>query len=357
MRDYIQSLIAQDSLDENSAGILDQIDVRSSDDLDSLVRAFPSIGDVGIQVSRLSSIAAMQVTPAYRSMTSATGGAPPPFGFGARPPPFVSTPPGTIVGVAPPRAAAPPPTGPNLDIRLTNWPVKDQGSRGTCVAFGASACAEHLIGMNRAPNALSEQFLYWSIKNQSNDPSPADDGTWLEYARDMLVAHGICKDAFCSYIPTPQKPVGGVQPGSAAVADALLRKHSAPTHVRKPSGAAAQILNLLGNGRPVAVSVPIFRDPALPGGPTNWETGVGVAYGRILNPPPKSVVDGGHCVCVTGFVPDAGEPNGGYFVIRNSWGTRWAHSVPTSSYRSPERGYGEISATYIETYCWEFLQL
>ena len=40
--------------------------------------------------------------------------------------------------------------------------------------------------------------------------------------------------------------------------------------------------------------------------------------GRVLDPPPGSIANDGHAVCVTGFAPDPGEPAGGYFVIRNS---------------------------------------
>jgi hypothetical protein len=142
------------------------------------------------------------------------------------------------------------------------------------------------------------------------------------------------------------------------VADAASHKITAATYQRRPSGAAALVLQLLGAGRPVAVSLPVFRDPAVPSGPINWATPVAWAYGRILNPPARSVVAGGHCVCVTGFVPDASEPNGGYFILRNSWGADWANLAPApgSSY-SPEQGYGEISATYVDAYCWELFQL
>ena len=63
-------------------------------------------------------------------------------------------------------------------------------------------------------------------------------------------------------------------------------------------------------------------------------------------------------MCVTGFEPDNLEPTGGYFIVRNSWGTSWASGAPAagSSY-APEPGYGEVSATYVDAYCWEFFQL
>ena len=40
-------------------------------------------------------------------------------------------------------------------------PVKNQGERGTCVAFASVALREFLAGTD---SALSEQFLYWACK-------------------------------------------------------------------------------------------------------------------------------------------------------------------------------------------------
>jgi hypothetical protein len=122
------------------------------------------------------------------------------------------------------------------------------------------------------------------------------------------------------------------------------------------------VLGLLGKNRPVAVTLPVFKDPL--GRTDNWNTRVARTYGRVINPPPTSLAVGGHAVCVTGFRPDAAEPHGGYFVFRNSWGVSWASTAPASAvlggagtYFSPEPGYGDISASYVDSYLWEVLQL
>lgn len=107
----------------------------------------------------------------------------------------------------------------------------------------------------------------------------------------------------------------------------------------------------------MAITLPVYRDPLRPPHETNWTTTVGWAYGRVLNPSTHASVIGGHCVCVTGFVPDQTEPNGGHFLIRNSWGTTWGAQAPSPPYNSPEPGYGEISATYVESFYWELLKL
>lgn len=49
---------------------------------------------------------------------------------------------------------------------------------------------------------------------------------------------------------------------------------------------------------------------------------------------------------------------GGYFIIRNSWGTqKFGRDAPTLDWHTPESGYGQVSATYIENYLWELCVL
>ena len=148
-------------------------------------------------------------------------------------------------------------------------------------------------------------------------------------------------------------------PSAAALAGAPARTHAAavyqPTSVA--TGSAQEILiHLHTNYRPVAISVPVFFDPAVPQS-DNWSTAMGYYYGYVLDPPPSSVVRGGHCVCVTGFVPHTSEPLGGYFTIRNSWSSWWGSLLPAPGYHGPEAGYGQVSASYVDQYLREFGQL
>lgn len=359
---FVERFVRDAGLTSVEADVLRQAGVRSNEDVDSLVRSFPSIFDVGVRLNVVSNAAAQHLSASYTSLAQTIGAQPPSVGLGANPPPGAPVSPGSVVGLPPPPPFGPPSGAPTpIDLRNLPWPVRDQGKRGTCVAFGSTACLEHSRFAAEGANPdYSEQFLYWAIKDHSADPQKNADGTWLQFARDMLQQDGICHENLCSYVSQliPSTPVSGAAPSAAAKADAALHKMTAATYQRRPGGAAALVLQLLGKGRPVAVSLPVFKDPTIPNGPINWATAVGWAYGRVLNPPVRSVVDGGHCVCITGFVPDINEPNGGYFILRNSWGTLWANLAPTpASSHSPEQGYGEISATYVDTYCWELFQL
>jgi hypothetical protein len=355
----------EENLTEDERNFLDYMGVRSPEDVDSLLSGFPSISHAGVRVNVLSNAAALHMSnPAYTSIAASVAAHPPAVSLGAQAPPGVPTSPGSTVGMPPPMPFAAPSTpSTSIDLRLTPWAIRDQGQRGTCVAFGTTACVEH--SQSRAtggPAHFSEQFLYWAIKTHTNDPRPTTDGTWLQFARDALQSHGICNAHYWSYVGGVVSPVSGdtqADPSSAALADAAAHKFQFPpgSHIRRPSDATAMVIQHLQSGRPVAISLPVYRDPVSPPNENNWTTPVGWAYGRVFNPPTQASVIGGHCVCITGFVPDPNEPNGGHFVIRNSWGTQWGAQAPLSPYNSPEPGFGEISASYVESFCWELLTL
>lgn len=253
-----------------------------------------------------------------------------------------------------------------IDVRrCLPWPVRDQWQRPTSVAFAATACMEqHECRRNRRLVGLSEQFLHHEIKTRTRDPAAGEDATCLEYARDALVLTGICTEAAMPYSPVqvPDDPGHAKTrpPIAAAYDDAAGRLHAAAIHERigDQAGAVARTLRdlLAENRRPVAISLPVFADP-LVSRHDNWNTRAGLLYGMVLDPPPGAVTAGGHAVCVTGFAPDAREPNGGYFVVRNSWSITWGQRLASPGFHGPERGYGQVSATYVENFLWEYMQL
>ena len=111
--------------------------------------------------------------------------------------------------------------------------------------------------------------------------------------------------------------------------------------------------NSVAAGRPTCIALSVFTSVSPLGG-NNLTSLSGQTRGRVLDPPPGSIANDGHAVCVTGFAPDPGEPAGGYFVIRNSRGdTRWGMRGNPADPRNPERGYGSVSATYVDKSAWQ----
>jgi hypothetical protein len=254
---------------------------------------------------------------------------------------------------------------PAIDLvegRYANWPIlHDQGDRQACVAFAVTACLELLrAGQGTSFVPLSPQYLYWHMRTsawpQPQPPGWEDGATKLTYAKQVLATRGFCSWQACPYITDlpPLQSLEGPEPSDVAKAEgqANLVTHGRYRPQQVP-GIAREVYDLLGQGRPVAIAVPVY---ARTGGSsvTNWSSGI--TSGEVLDPYPDSYREfaGGHAVCVVAFQPDPAERGGGWFIFRNSVGLNWAYGLPGDDPpQVPERGYGALSATYVEGYCWE----
>ena len=257
--------------------------------------------------------------------------------------------------------------GDAVDLHFGGWPVVDQFDRGTCVPFALTALYEYYWkGKNGTLVDFSEQFICWATKNHSSDDQPLSESTKLQFAGEALGSWGICPFIDFDYDPISPPAGGPVAPRSPppAVISAAIPNAKALTFYRdwdKVSyipDAARIIAGRLREGRPIAVCLRTFSDPA--NAPyDNWWTYDAIEYGAVFGRPPGSVASGAHCVCITGFFPDPNEPMGGYFTFRNSWGqVRWGIRSRDNPYgKLLQSGYGTVPATYVNDWCWEMLQL
>lgn len=236
--------------------------------------------------------------------------------------------------------------------------VRDQGPRGTCVAQAVVAALEHRLHHSD----LSEQFLYWAAKKRGGDPHPDDAGTWIECAVRALEKVGVCEESLWPYSgvirPGNETHEGAGRPSAQALQDAQSRQGGAACYLNQSqanSGGALALVKELKQG-PVAIALPVFFDAL--SRRSNWDWFGATEYGRVLDPMPTSVVDGGHAVCVSEYHPSGEAPGGGWFVFKNSWGLGWSASgSPPPGHPVWKPGYGYVSAAYVDEFLWELALL
>ncbi|MBL9126238.1 MAG: C1 family peptidase, partial [Verrucomicrobiales bacterium] len=224
-------------------------------------------------------------------------------------------------------------------VRLTpRLPVvRDQGSRGTCVAFATVALREFLEPESQR---LSEQFLYWACKELDGRDAP---GTTLHTAMSSLAQYGCCLEKSWPYDPAPRPNNESHRPPPRGALEDASRFRMPNCRTVEPSWVDQYRRILAGrNGAeptPVVVGVLVF--PSWFYSPATHRTG------KITLPFPYEEPEGGHAMCVVGYVDDATAPGGGYFIVRNSWGPRWAHASPEAP------GHALMPYAYFEAYALE----
>lgn len=216
--------------------------------------------------------------------------------------------------------------------------IKRQGDRGTCVAFGSVAFLEFEFvnhkGFSRNLD-LSEQYFFWACKER--DGMPWAEGTNMEVGRDVMKYEGTCREVTWPYSSIPSASPGQGPPPLNAGSEA---KEYVYTNIEYIGSTYALELNdikeSLRQKHIVVFAVPVF---------SSWyyseET---KRTGEITMPLKKDGTEGGHCMVLVGYKDDKEYPGGGYFIVRNSWGTEWAYQ---SRYGA---GYGTIPYAYLQEY-------
>ena len=131
---------------------------------------------------------------------------------------------------------------------------------------------------------LSEQFLYWVIKDH-HDGQPNSEGTKMRYAGDALLQDGICTEVLCPY-SAEHISSGRVSRWSSTVTrgrsltpvDEQLHPYTMKAAQLLPSTPA------LLRGTPVALSLPVFAS-ASNANRHNWNTSIALERGVVLTPP------------------------------------------------------------------------
>lgn len=370
-------------LTEAQLGYLRAGDIRSFEELHSVLRASPSAAErmpwlaAPELLKRLEAEdAAPILSEAYRKFLATPmdplpqGAVLPPVPTDA--PPFDGGAPPDWPALGKPASLAGEARADLLGPVIEDWPVRNQGRyEMACIGFSAAAAMERarLQPGAATPPALSAVFIYKRIFHRHPNgirdpvtmavlrPPGAQDGpTKLAEAREVLSTEGVCERL---HWPDDAAPVQPGQPAIAAAAANILRGFDywdLPDPARRPDGVARSVLELLRQGRPVAVSLPEFRDPTAAQDQTNWRLPHVRRSGKVADKQQGwEQAPTGHSVCILGFEPDPLEPLGGWFIFRNSWGLAWAGGAPDDDdpARVPRAGYGALRASHVDAHVWE----
>ncbi|MBI3942687.1 MAG: C1 family peptidase [Chloroflexi bacterium] len=220
---------------------------------------------------------------------------------------------------------------PKTDLRARMPPVRDQGGRGTCVAHACAAVREYLLGEQSPAGNLSEQYLYWDCKQRDGY---AGAGTYISTAMTCLLEDGVCAEDVWPYNPEQVAGNEGQGPPPATASQEAAGRRISKTDKLKARG-VDDIRQVLANNQPVAFAVPVY---------TFWFAEPGRSTGDLRMPLPTDHEEGGHAMCMVGYEDDPDVPGGGFFLVRNSWGTGWGFRNEAGP------GHARIPYAYIENY-------
>ncbi|MBN2216633.1 MAG: autotransporter-associated beta strand repeat-containing protein, partial [Pirellulales bacterium] len=205
-------------------------------------------------------------------------------------------------------------------------PVKSQFG-GTCWAFASTGTLEAKYKITRndtsySPNC-SEQQVVWETNPDMGSTGGGMEMNALSYMR----YHGLVSETECPY--QSSSPDDGIAPYWPLAAGWEQRVWKAVSTQNYISDSTADLKSQLLTDGPLLTTVY-----------ASWDlyksvTSLKNDYRGIYSNPLK--ID--HAVVLVGFVDDASTPSGGYWIIKNSWGTSWGAS-----------GYGYVPYGVLEAH-------
>jgi C1A family cysteine protease len=207
--------------------------------------------------------------------------------------------------------------------------VRNQGQRGTCVAHACSAVREYLTGPAGPAADFSEQHLYWNCK--AHDLLPGA-GTFIRVGMSRLQEDGVAGEADWPYNPNVIPGNEGHGPPPAGL-EGRAAANKIQSYTTLAATSVPALRQALADGSPIAFAVPVYN---------SWFSAPANTTGDIRLPLPGEKSAGGHAMCMVGYETDPDVPGGGFFLVRNSWGTGWAGQNPTAP------GHARLPFAYIE---------
>lgn len=192
---------------------------------------------------------------------------------------------------------------PEVDLRRTVSPVRNQGHIGACTGFAiAVGLAEALdLGLTNQQNFLSPLFIYY-MERELEGTVGQDVGASIRTGMKVLATYGVCSEAIWPYNPANLD----VRPSDQAMSNATAHKISNYYRIDNFS----QLHRTLAYRNPVVMGIQVYE---------SFETDAAAKTGII--PVPNINMEqplGGHAVIATGY-NDIKQ----VVIVKNSWGDTW----------------------------------
>ncbi|MCX5844373.1 MAG: hypothetical protein NT022_11645 [Deltaproteobacteria bacterium] len=223
-----------------------------------------------------------------------------------------------------------------IDHSAKQTPIKDQGSRGTCVAHAAMAGLE--VGYGSTALNLSENYAYYKFLGSNPAIVCADPGLKTIDAADLMTVNKMSEESCWPYVGTLSGLGCATPSGWPVGACAAVAKYQVTSHKK------IWRLDTLTSDEGEYINNPKYLESILCAGHeivagfhvAGWPSG---AKG-IIDVTSGSPIQGGHAMLIVGYVRTTDPSHGGgYFIIKNSWGTN-----------KGQAGYVYLTYDYIRTY-------
>jgi hypothetical protein len=200
-----------------------------------------------------------------------------------------------------------------VDFRLAQSPVRNQGARGSCVAFAVSAAHDWMAPIT----ARSTEDALWAAHQMGGDPNI--EPTRVQYALQGLAQHRHASEAAWPY-GSPAFPAD--RPANPIA----LELESLPPWSRLPTTTSfSEVVTQLTMGMALILTLEHNQRA--------WQE---AHQSGIVDAPARSKTVGRHAVLAVGA---SAEDMDAHLVIKNSWGEDWA-----------DGGYARLSQRYFEHY-------
>ena len=215
-------------------------------------------------------------------------------------------------------------------------PVRNQGNCGSCWAFATTAALESYILIKdirsgQDDNRAEEILLSCSTALSCSDPGSCNGG-YIDRASNCILNTGLSPESYFPYTATASddncnNAGTGWQNDTYKIASWL--------YVTTTSVSVSAIKNALCTYGPLVTTMDVYSDfYYYAGGVYEYSSGTR---------------QGGHAILIVGYVDDTSVAGGGYFIVKNSWGSGWGSggyfSIAYSETGSPVY-FGEWTIAY-----------